>query len=692
MQPNMHNRRNNTINSEALFSDETHNFVSPCEPSSSEPVTIKLRTAEADVDDVYLTFGGVKHDMKFSYCKNGFDYYAITLPKIPSQISYFFILRKNSRTYYYNRRGVSDQIDENFNFKIIPDFKTPAWARGVVMYQIYVDRFFDGDPSNNVVNNEYAYLGKAAKGVERWNRPLQNLDVCDFYGGDLQGIIDKIEYLKELGIEAVYLNPIFVSPSNHKYDIQDYDYVDPHIGVIAEDGGDPLFFEKFHNDYATKYIKRTTDIKNLAASNELFCKLVALLHENGIKVILDGVFNHCGAFNKWMDKEGFYSRAGYPDGAYLSENSIYRDYFKWNDDNTYDSWWGFSNHPKLNLEGSEELYNYILEIGKKWVSPPFNADGWRLDVAADLGYSKEMNLKFWNDFRTAVKGENPDAIIIAEHYGNPEDWLTGNEWDTVMNYDAFMEPITWFLTGMQKHSEAFKPEMLNNAAAFKAAMDYYMSRFSIQSCLTAMNQLSNHDHSRFLTRTNKTVGRLHTMGHEAAGHNINKNIFMSAVIFQMTWPGAPAIYYGDEAGLVGWSDPDNRRTYPWGKEDQALINLHKEAIALRKKISALREGSVVYLLLDYGVLSYGRFDDKSSLVIIINNNPDAKNLKIPISKLGIEKNGIFRSLLVTGNDRFSTDENVFEYRNGLLEIMVDGYSSVVLRHSIVDRDVADCCS
>ena len=680
---NTTNHPNAAINSEAVFSDETHNFVSPCEPSSTEPVTIKLRTAKSDVDNVYLVFEGIKCEMKKSYSENNFDYYTVTLDNILSKISYFFILKKSNEEYYYNRRGVFSRIDKNFNFKIIPDFKTPSWAKGAVMYQIYVDRFFDGDPSNNVVNNEYSYLGKAAKGVERWNRPLQNLDVCDFYGGDLQGIIDKVEYLKDLGIEAIYLNPIFVSPSNHKYDIQDYDYIDPHIGAIAEDGGDPLFFEKFHNNHASKYIKRTTDIKNLEASNALFCKLTDILHENGIKVILDGVFNHCGAFNKWMDKEGFYSRAGYPVGAYLSEDSIYRDYFKWHDNNTYDSWWGFSNHPKLNFEGSKELYNYILEIGKKWVSPPFNADGWRLDVAADLGYTKEMNLNFWSDFRTIVKSANPSTIIIAEHYGNPEDWLTGNEWDTVMNYDAFMEPITWFLTGMQKHSEAFKPDMLNNAAAFKDAMDYYMSRFSIQSCLTAMNQLSNHDHSRFLTRTNKTSGRLHTMGHEAAEHNINKNIFMSAVIFQMTWSGAPTIYYGDEAGLAGWSDPDNRRTYPWGKEDKALVNLHKEAISLRKNFSALKEGSIVYLLLDYGILSYGRFDEKSSLVIIINNNPDTKNLKIPVWKLGIKENGTMRLLLATGCDKFSTDAKDLEYRDGCLDIMIDGYSSAVLYQLVI---------
>ena len=208
-----------------------------------------------------------------------------------------------------------------------------------------------------------------------------------------------------------------------------------------------------------------TDPRNLEASNELFRRVVEEAHRRGMKVILDGVFNHCGSFNKWMDREGLYTdRNIYEPGAYLSEDSPYRDYFaftderSWPKNTTYEGWWGYDTLPKLNYEESETLYQYILKVAKKWVSAPYNADGWRLDVAADLGHSPEVNHKFWQDFRDAVKEANPNAIVLAEHYGDASAWLQGNEWDTIMNYDAFMEPLTWFLTGMEKHSDERKEE------------------------------------------------------------------------------------------------------------------------------------------------------------------------------------------------------------------------------------------
>ena len=162
-----------------------------------------------------------------------------------------------------------------------------------------------------------------------------------------------------------------------------------------------------------------------------------------------------------------------------------------------------------------------MKIARKWVSPPYNADGWRLDVAADLGHSPEYNHQFWREFRRNVKEANPNAIILAEHYGDPKSWLKGDQWDTVMNYDAFMEPITWFLCGVEKHSDEFRGDLLGNYDAFKGAMNYHMSRFLRPSIDVSMNELSNHDHSRFLTRTNRKVGRLHTMGADAADQGVD---------------------------------------------------------------------------------------------------------------------------------------------------------------------------
>lgn len=667
---------------DAIFSDCTPNFVSNPQPVSGETIEIKIRTAKDNAEIVNFHPGNDIYQMKKTSSDSNFDYYSINI-EIKNELSYYFSIYNHSGSHcYFNNQGAVREIYTGYNFTILPDFKIPSWAVGAVMYQIYVDRFYNGDTSNDVVNNEYAYLSKAAKHIEKWDQGMAVEDVCNFYGGDLKGVMDKLDYLESLGVDCIYFCPIFVSPSNHKYDIQDYDYIDPHYGVIVNDGGSPLFFEKFYNRYASKYIQRTTDKENLEASNKFFSELVTAAHERGMKVILDGVFNHCGAFNKWLDKEGFYTGNGYPPGAYRESESPYRDFFKWYDENwpnndCYDSWWGYDNHPKLNFEASEELYNYILEVGRKWVSPPYNVDGWRLDVAADLGSSREFNHKFWRDFRSAVKDANPDAIILAEHYGEAQDWLKGDQWDTIMNYDAFMEPITWFLTGMEKHSEEYSENMLCNAMAFESAMRYHMSRFTYQSMYISMNELSNHDHSRFLTRTNMKVGRLHTLGAQEADSGINKNIMFEAVTFQMTWPGAPTVYYGDEAGLTGWTDPDNRRTYPWGCEDEIMLSFHREMIKLHKKYSALKSGSVQFLFLDYGVISYSRWDSNDTLVVILNNNKAPRTMSVPVWKVGIT-NIALKTLISTGADSFSLEETFYSPENGALKITMPPYSSIVL--------------
>ena len=180
-------------------------------------------------------------------------------------------------------RGVAKTSEPTYEFVIIPGFKTPKWAKGAVIYQIYVDRFCNGDTSNDVLNNEYMYIGDKVRRVEDWNQNPSSMDVRNFYGGDLQGVIDKLDYLHDLGIDAIYFNPLFVSPSNHKYDIQDYDNIDPHIGKIVYDEGEVLRDDQWENKDATRYINRVTDKRNLDASNQLFIKLVEEAHKRGIK-------------------------------------------------------------------------------------------------------------------------------------------------------------------------------------------------------------------------------------------------------------------------------------------------------------------------------------------------------------------------------------------------------------------------
>lgn len=672
------------LNFGALFTDCTPQFVTPAEPKIGDTVTIKFRTARHNVDGVDMILGEERYPMKLTDYNSIFDYYSVELPKVKETLRYYFEIHSDRLTVIYNRLGVLRDVNRDYDFQIVPGFKTPDWAKGAVFYQIYVDRFCNGDKKNDVLTDEYSYLGSHSHKVDDWNKLPEPMDVGNFYGGDLQGVIDKLGYLKDLGVEAIYFNPLFVSPSNHKYDIQDYDYIDPHFGKIVKDDGDLLPEGSNDNTLATRYINRVTDLENLEASNELFIKLVKKAHSMGIKVILDGVFNHCGSFNKWLDREKIYDKnPAYKKGAFIKKDSPYSSFFNFSDENawpdntTYNGWWGHETLPKLNYEESKKLHDYIIKIGQKWVSPPYNVDGWRLDVAADLGYSEDYNHRFWKDFRKAVKAANPEAIIIAEHYGSPKAWLQGDEWDTIMNYGAFMEPITWFLTGVEKHSDEFRGDLLGNPDAFKGMIRNYMSYMMYNSLYVSMNELSNHDHSRFLTRTNHRVGRIQTLGADMANENVSKGILREAVVFQMTWPGAPTIYYGDEAGLCGWTDPDSRRTYPWGNEDKELIAFHKDIIAIHNKYESLRTGSLKFLYSEYRVIGFGRFNYKEAVVVLINNDFIEREIKIHVRELGVHNNRMMKRVMLTTEEDYSTDERSFIIQNNVLTVVVPQCSASI---------------
>ncbi len=675
------------MNKTALFCDGTEGYVYPPEPKESELVTFRFRTAKDDVDRVGLVTSADTYVMEKECTQGEFDYYTFETRLGEEPFRYCFEVQSGTEKYYYGRCGISREILEYYNFVVVPGFSTPDWAKGAVMYQIFTDRFYNGDKSNDVETNEYYYIGDYSQRVTNWDKYPANMGVREFYGGDLQGVMDKLDYLQDLGVEVVYFNPLFVSPSNHKYDIQDYDYIDPHYGKIVDDGGEVLPNGVTDNSQATKYKKRTTGLKNLEASNELFIKLVEELHRRGMKVILDGVFNHCGSFNKWMDRERIYEgEKDYEPGAYISADSPYRSYFRffkegpenWPYNGNYDGWWGHDTLPKLNYEDSVKLENYILYIGRKWVSPPYNVDGWRLDVAADLGRSNEYNHDFWKKFRTAVKDANPSALILAEHYGDPSDWLKGDEWDTVMNYDAFMEPVTWFLTGMEKHSDEAREELLGNIDNFIGSMAHHMSNMLTPSLQVAMNELSNHDHSRFLTRTNHMVGRVEHLGPEAANEYVNKAVMREAVVMQMTWVGAPTVYYGDEAGVCGFTDPDNRRTYPWGHEDQELIAFHKEAIRIHKEHPALKTGSLKILGGEENILSYARFKRHDRIIVVINNRSERAEVKVPVWEAEIPIKCRMKRLLYSYKDGYTTEYEEYLVEDGEVVANMGPHSALVL--------------
>lgn len=676
------------MNKNALFCDGTSDYVIPAEPGIHEKVRLRFRTARDDAQEVCLISGGEALQMQKISSGEVFDYYETKVQLTDTMFVYYFRIKSESEELCYHRCGVSEHPVEYYNFRIMPGFSTPAWAKGAVMYQIFVDRFCNGDPSNDVEDGEYVYIGEPVCKVKDWNEFPAAMDIRRFHGGDLQGVLDKLDYLEELGVEVIYFNPLFVSPSNHKYDIQDYDYIDPHYGVIIEDGGEVLPEGEKDNTRATKYQKRTGDIRNLKASNRLFAKLVEEMHTRGMRVILDGVFNHCGSFNKWMDRERIYEpQPEYEKGAYVSAQSPYRDFFHffdereeaWPYNKNYDGWWGHDTLPKLNYEDSPTLEEYILNIGKKWVSPPYNADGWRLDVAADLGYSNEYNHIFWENFRKAVKSANPQALILAEHYGDPGEWLQGDEWDSVMNYDAFMEPLTWFLTGMEKHSDERRTDLWGNADNFVNTMNHFMASMLTPSLQVAMNELSNHDHSRFLTRTNHIVGRVAQLGSKAAEEGINLAVMREAVAVQMTWVGAPTVYYGDEAGVCGFTDPDSRRTYPWGQENRELVEFHKEMIRIHKREKPLRTGSLKMLSWSSNVLAYARFQEGEQIIVVLNNSKELKEVTIPVWQAEVPMKGKMERLMYSWEKSYTTERDIYLVEDGETVVNMGKHSVLIMK-------------
>jgi alpha-glucosidase len=714
------------FNGRMLFSDGSALYRFPQEPSSDEAVTVKIRTGKNQVRDVYLHVIDQKIAMVKGESDELFDYYFGEIPPQSELTGYYFELGFNfngeDRQVFYSRRGMEFNAPNlAYQFKILPNFDVPDWMKGAVLYQIFVDRFYNGDPSNDVLTNEYMYDNWPVQQVSDWNQIPDSINsysdgsnrTREFYGGDLDGVIQKLDYLAELGVEGIYFNPLFVSPSNHKYDAQDYRYVDPHIGVIIEDGGeliDPNDDSNYQlgsfgnaseiNRNASRYITRTTSMANLEASNEKLRELINEAHKRGIRVILDGVFNHAGSFNRWLDREGIYPDSeGY--GAYESADSEFVDYFIFNDPNgwpqneSYEAWYGFKTLPKLHFEGSEELTNTIMGIASDWVSPDFAADGWRLDVAADLGLTPSYNHQFWREFRSAVKGANEDAVILAEVYGDSSSWLLGDQWDTVMNYDAFFEPISWFLTGLEKHSYNFRDDLLNDTDQFATDLADKMAKLPFISLEIAMNQLSNHDHSRFLTRTNLQVDPLRENGAgdrsdpSFADDGINKGIMKQATAMQMFMPGAPTLYYGDEAGVVGFTDPDSRRTYPWGNEDQELLGFFQSVIALRDDYSSVRTGSFVSLSSDKsGLYAFGRWDDSSQVVVATNNNDSTKRLSIPVDLLGLTDGSSIKAVFSFDESSHTEIDQSFSVSDGKISVEIPAYGGIILGNADISNEVS----
>jgi glycosidase len=409
-------------------------------------------------------------------------------------------------------------------------FKTPGWVRDAVFYQIFPDRFANGDPANDPV------------GTRPWGEaPTRD----NFFGGDFQGIIDKIPYLRALGITAVWLNPVFESVSNHKYDTADYLRVDRAFGDLAK-----------------------------------FRELVAKLHASGIRVILDGVFNHTGdEFWAFQDIVARGSASPYLNWYYVHDLPVRR-----HPRPNYEAWWGFADLPKLNMD-NPEVRRYILNVATFWMEE-VGIDGWRLDVPNEVDHS------FWKVFRDHVKRVNPDAYIVGEIWRDGSPWLKGDEFDAVMNYVFRDAVLDFFARGRTSASE------------LADSLEKLKAEYPEQASAALLNLLGSHDTERVLTAFEGDRQRM-----------------IPAVVFQMTFPGAPMVYYGDEVGMAGEKDPGCRGTMIWDEhlQDRELFGIYRRLIHLRRRSAALRRGDMRWLLVDdpSRTLAFMRRSEDEVAVIVV---------------------------------------------------------------------------
>ncbi|TYB83824.1 MAG: glycoside hydrolase family 13 protein [Kosmotoga sp.] len=454
---------------------------------------------------------------------------------------YFFEIMVGKDIYYFDQNGISsEEVVEPFRFKKekppVDYFDPPEWSKGRIYYQIFPERFANGNENNDPPQTQDWYSDPESA----------NLGSNGFFGGDLQGVINKLDYLSKLGVETIYFNPIFESISSHKYDTTDYMKIDDNFGT-----------------------------------EETFEELIKATSKKGIDIVLDGVFNHTGtdffAFEdikeKGKDSEytDWYFIRGFPVRSYAGMAM------------NYTGWAGYAHMPKLNVN-NEEVRDYIERVVTKWGNK--GIAGWRLDVA------NEISFEFWEDFfRPTVKKLDPSDILVAEYWGYAKNFLMGNSFDSVMNYlfrDAVIEYVA-----RAGHS----------SRKFKGMTEYFLNTYPPQVLDSLWNLLGSHDTERILTALYGDV-----------------KLAKIAVTLQFTFKGSPVIYYGDEIGMKGYNDPDNRKPMHWKQEmwNKKLMDHYRTLINLRKEHSALRTGDHNVLYSEDSLFVFERVLDEEHIIVLTN--------------------------------------------------------------------------
>ncbi len=451
----------------------------------------------------------------------------------------------------------------------------PEWVQDAIFYQIFPDRFANGDPENDPPN------------LVRWGSPPTP---WGFQGGDLKGIIQRFDYLLDLGINAIYLNPIFQSTSTHRYNTTDYYKIDVKLGTLED-----------------------------------FRELIKLAHQHQVRILLDGVFNHCGrgffAFNDVLENQEY--------SPYRNWFTIKRfpiDAYSWGEASDFLGWWGMKSLPKFNT-GNPETRKYLLDIARYWIEQ--GADGWRLDVPNEINDDS-----FWAEFRQAVKSSNPEAYLVGEIWTPDQRWVGEGHFDGLMNYpimDALVDLIA-------KHTL--------DVGHFAEKVEGLLSFYAKDNAYAMYVLVGSHDTERILTRM---------------GNDFEKT--QLAFLFQFAYPGAPAIYYGDEIGLVGGKDPACRGAFLWDQSswNQGVRNFVKSLVSLRKKHNALRRGDFIHIGLDSlpTCYAFARVAPDEQVLIVMNAGNSEIRPKVNVEKLGWEEGRVVKNMLAPDTE-YKVSEKAIE--------------------------------
>jgi alpha-glucosidase len=587
---------------DGVHHDGSAMYLSNPLPAMGETVTVRLRLpAATPVTRAFIraAVDGETHmaPLHIEQTTPGAVILAGTLTIQQPRTDYRFKLMTDAGAYIYNAMGISRaDSPEYYDFTLLADYPAPLWVRECVFYQIFPERFHNGNPANDVLDNAWVREGKATR-RRNWGEPpipWKEGRSVDFYGGDLEGITQKLSYLQRLGINALYLTPIFVASSNHRYDINDFHHVDPHVGGDAA----------------------------LAA-------LRAALDTAAMRLMLDITPNHVGVEHVWFKQAQ--QDASAPEATF---------FFKDQTTGAYETWLGVSSLIKLNWSSQvlrDRMYRQPDSALRRWLQPPYRIDAWRLDVANMTGNLRALQLDHdvWQEMRPHLKGDNPDLYLLGEYFPDGTPHTQGDELDAAMNYAGFNIPVRRWLggedVGVQDGQPYGDPNLLP-AEAMALQWQRFMAAVPYVITLQQFTQLDSHDTTRIL---NVCGG--------------DKALVKLGVALLMAFPGVPCVYYGTEIGLAGGKDPDNRRCMPWEEDawDLDLLTYHQHLIGIRRSAPALAHGGFQRLLAEGDVIAFLREAPQQTL-LFVGSRAASSRVEVPLAAAGLAAGVVLRDL-ISGN-------------------------------------------